>query len=356
MVGRCVNPTCNTEIKSLKTDDLYAFEECSENAHSSWLGSVCAPLVELFLDLTGSVTVAPKLMSAFGQHPSSATRHLRLVHCVSERSPRMRSGVVRPLTDCIGNGSAPVLHLSEEPRQSPVVSPQIPLKKVLLATDLSNGAQLAFRRALGLCVSLGATLSILHVFEYTPIPPETRGESLEHDQFYKAAQTSLDELEQVARRAGVICATSIGSGTPSSTILETIDSTEADLVVLGTRGLHGFERLVSGSTAEAVLRKAACPVLTVGPHVLDQAVDCQPEGPIVFVTDFHMTTTCAIRYAAFFSKVMRAPLHCLDMHPQTPDGGCQNRVASSISTSRVPSRPERSQLHNPGLVHFNCSH
>ena len=37
-----------------------------------------------------------------------------------------------------------------------------------------------------------------------------------------------------------------------------------------------------------------------------------------------MTTTCAIRYAAFFSKVMRAPLHCLDTHPQTLEAGCQN--------------------------------
>jgi nucleotide-binding universal stress UspA family protein len=225
-----------------------------------------------------------------------------------KRSPWIRTGLYRQLHDCNRNQSE---------------HPQIPFKKVLLATDLSNGAQLAFKRALGLCTSLGASLSILHVFEYSPIPPETRGESLEKDQFYEAAQTSLDELEQVARRAGVICATSIGSGTPSSTILESIVSTEADLVVLGTRSLHGFERLVFGSTAEAVLRKAACPVLTVGPHVLDQAVDCQPEGPIVFVTDFHITTTCAIRYATFFCKVMRAPLHCLDLHPQILDGGCQ---------------------------------
>jgi nucleotide-binding universal stress UspA family protein len=347
MVGRCVNPTCNTEIKSLKTGDLYALKGRSESAHFSWLCSVCLPLVDLFLDLTGSVTVGPKLLSVFGRHPNPI-RRLPLPHSASEHSPRIRTGLYRQLHDHNRNQSGLVLHRSEELGQSPAVSPKITFKKVLLATDLSNGAQLSFRRALGLCASLGATLSILHVFEYTPIPPETRGESLEQDQFYETAQTSLDELEQVARRAGVICATSIGSGTPSSTILETIDSTEADLVVLGTRGLHGFERLVFGSTAEAVLRKAACPVLTVGPHVLDQAVDSQPEGPIVFVTDFHRTTTCAIRYATFFCKVMGAPLHCLDVHPQPLDGGCQNtnipqsmidalqRIAAEYGTSIDP--------------------
>ena len=143
------------------------------------------------------------------------------------------------------------------------------------------------------------------------------------DQLYDFNQSSLSKLQQVARRAGVICATSIGSGNPASTILETIVSKKVDLVVLGTRSLHGFERLVFSSTAEAVLRKATCPVLTVGPHALDQSVDNQPLGFIVFVTDFHMTTLCAIRYATFFCKVMRVPLHCLDVHPQPLDGSCQ---------------------------------
>ena len=71
----------------------------------------------------------------------------------------------------------------------------------------------------------------------------------------------------------------MSSGIPSLTILEAISEKEIDLVVLGTSALHGFERLVFGSTAEAVLREASCPVLTVGPQVSDQAKVGQFQGP-----------------------------------------------------------------------------
>ena len=63
------------------------------------------------------------------------------------------------------------------------------------------------------------------------------------------------------------CETILETGIASSIILEMIEAKKIDLAVLGTNALHGFERLVFGSTAEAVLRKAPCPVLTVGPRV-----------------------------------------------------------------------------------------
>src|SRR6202040_3080936 len=99
---------------------------------------------------------------------------------------------------------------------------------------------------------------------------------------------------QVARQAGIVCEANMGRGIPSLTILETISSKHIDLAVLGTNALHGFERLIFGSTAEAVLRKASCPVLTVGPQASDAAKAGQLDGPVVFAMDFHLTTTYAI--------------------------------------------------------------
>src|SRR5260370_1149664 len=151
--------------------------------------------------------------------------------------------------------------------QTSMIDPVPSFNKVLLATDFSAASQAAFQTALGVCTAFQASLSILHVFEYADaVPPETGGELLELDSFYQRTRSSLDGLLQVARRAGVTSETIMGSGIPAVTILETITSNAIDLAILGTNALHGFERLVFGSTAEVVLRKASCPVLTVGPQ------------------------------------------------------------------------------------------
>ncbi len=208
--------------------------------------------------------------------------------------------------------------------------------KVLLATDFSAASQAAFQTALDVCTAFQASLSILHVFEYTDaVPPETGGQLLELDSFYESARSSLDRLVQEARRSGVACEASMGSGIPSVTIRETITSNAIDLAILGTNALHGFERLVFGSTAEVVLRKASCPVLTVGPQASNAPRADQIKSPVVFATDFHLTTTHAICYAAAICKATRSPLHCLHVLPRTLEGGSRRHITLQIMTEAL---------------------
>jgi nucleotide-binding universal stress UspA family protein len=209
-------------------------------------------------------------------------------------------------------------------------------KSVLLATDFSVASQAAFETALRICTAFRASLVILHVFEYVnAVPPETGGLLLELDRIYEKAQASLDDLVQTGRRAGVTCEATMGSGMAELTILEMITSKDVDLTVLGTNALHGFERLVFGSTAEAVLRQASCPVLTVGPQAGGYEKADEPEGPVVFATDFHLTTTHAIRYAASFSKMMGSPLHCLHVLPRTLADGGPSHIIPQIMTEAL---------------------
>lgn len=208
--------------------------------------------------------------------------------------------------------------------------------KVLLATDFSAASQAAFQTAIDVCNAFQASLSILHVFEYTnSVPPETGGQLLELDSFYEGARSSLDRLVQEARRSGVPCEATMGSGIPSVTIRETITSKAIDLVILGTNALHGFERLVFGSTAEVVLRKSSCPVLTVGPQASSAPGAAQIQSPVVFATDFHLTTTHAICYAAAICKVTKSPLHCLHVLPRTLEGGSRRHVTLQIMTEAL---------------------
>jgi nucleotide-binding universal stress UspA family protein len=207
---------------------------------------------------------------------------------------------------------------------------------VLLATDFSAASHAAFRTALSVCTELGASLLILHVYEYADaVPPETGGRLVELDSIYESARNSLDDLFQLARRAGVTCETIMGSGIPSEGILETITSKKIDLAILGTNAPHGFDRLVFGSTAEAVLRKALCPVLTVGPQASDTAKAAPLNGPVIFATDFNLTTTHAIRDAAFFCKATGSPLHCLHVLPRTLEGGVRSHIIPQIMTEAL---------------------
>ncbi len=203
-------------------------------------------------------------------------------------------------------------------------------ERLLVATDFSAASQAAFRTALNTCAAVGASLVILHVFEYAEsAPPATGGSLLELQVMRERASDTLAEMRLQAERAGVACEAMLQTGNAPSMILDAISSQSVDLAVLGTNALHGFERLVFGSAAEAVLRKSPCPVLTVGPRV-PQSAGSYPDGPIIFATDFDFNTIHAIRYAARFAKVEGAPLHCLHVLPRTLEAGSQTEIVPSI--------------------------
>lgn len=97
MVSHCINPSCHTELKTLTAGSLYAFEKRSANTEFFWLCSTCVPLVDLFLDLTGTVTVGRRFISGLRMKPS-ADKQLRLVYSALERRPWQRAGVAREST------------------------------------------------------------------------------------------------------------------------------------------------------------------------------------------------------------------------------------------------------------------
>lgn len=212
-----------------------------------------------------------------------------------------------------------------------VHGPAQPFGNILFASDLSAASQAIFHIALCVCTVFRASLSVLHVFEHPKtITSEPRGQILEVGTLREDPLESLEQFREEANQTGVRCETIVASGIASLTILKFLSQNKNDLVVLGTSAPHGFERLVFGSTAEAVLREASCPVLTVGPHATNSAKQNHPEAPIVFATNFHRTTSHAIRYAATCCKATRSPLHCLHVLPQALESGSPSQIVPQI--------------------------
>jgi nucleotide-binding universal stress UspA family protein len=140
---------------------------------------------------------------------------------------------------------------------------RVQIERILCPTDFSRSSARALAHAIGLARQFEARLELLHV---VPSPGSAMGGG-----YFPATRELLhqagSELRQCAGpaiRAGVPVVTTLREGEPGPAIQALAESLPADLVVMGTHGRAGFEYLVLGSVAEQVLRRAPCPVLTVG--------------------------------------------------------------------------------------------
>lgn len=138
----------------------------------------------------------------------------------------------------------------------------IPIHTILHPTDFSEQSGHALHLACALARDHGAHLVILHVgLPQRPVYGEWLLPPPSVDDAYYEAQSQLDDLRipdgcvEVERRLEI--------GAPAAEILRVATEIPVDLIVMGTHGRTGLSRLLMGSVAEKVMRRATCPVLTV---------------------------------------------------------------------------------------------
>jgi nucleotide-binding universal stress UspA family protein len=117
--------------------------------------------------------------------------------------------------------------------------------------------------------------------------------------------------------AGVKTTTLVDEGHAAHIILQQAETLDADLVAMGTHGVSGFDRLVLGSVAEKVLRKASCPVMTVPPATVTSAK--VPYTRLLCPVDFSDSSLAALRLAFSFAKESDAHLTILHVFDWPPD-------------------------------------
>jgi nucleotide-binding universal stress UspA family protein len=155
-----------------------------------------------------------------------------------------------------------VTYLSPE-ATGPSPPPTRPIRTILLATDLSAASAEATERAIDLAVRLHARLLIVNVIETRRLVGG--GTHARLDQARAERETRLMELVAAARASGAAAEFLVWTGDPGRTIAAAADAEGADLVVVGTRGRSGAERMLLGSVSDHVVRGAGCPVLVVRP-------------------------------------------------------------------------------------------
>jgi universal stress protein A len=134
-------------------------------------------------------------------------------------------------------------------------------KKILFATDFSPASDAALKYATSLARDSGATLLIAHV-EELPTPYTGREMLLPQQEFPNPEiRKMLDAV--VPTDKNVKYEHHLVLGTPAEDIVRIAEEQKADLIVIGTHGRTGLRRVLMGSVAEAVMRRAQCPVLAL---------------------------------------------------------------------------------------------
>lgn len=133
-------------------------------------------------------------------------------------------------------------------------------KKILFPTDFSHTGDAALEMATSLARDTGATLLIVHVEESPNV--YAGGEF-----YYGIPNPPTDELRRMLEEVkptdpAVPYEHRLMTGDPAATIVRLADDEGVDMIVMGTHGRTGILRMLMGSVAEAIVRRANCPVLT----------------------------------------------------------------------------------------------
>jgi nucleotide-binding universal stress UspA family protein len=146
---------------------------------------------------------------------------------------------------------------------------RIMFKSIVVGTDGSETAEEAVRQAADLAKTVGATLEIVSAYE--PVPAqrlrEERREAPEDLQWAINPREDVDVTLQAAaapaREAGVSVNIYPRQGDPADAILDVAEEREADLIVIGNKGMRGAKRFLLGSVPNKVSHHAPCSVLII---------------------------------------------------------------------------------------------
>lgn len=145
----------------------------------------------------------------------------------------------------------------------------VKIRKILVPIDFSKESLSAVEAATSFAARFDAELLLVHVVEFPVYPTVATGAGAVtlptlQSELRENAARHLEEVQKSAIPEGVRSRTLLREGASAwGEIVAAAEEEAADLIAIATHGHSGFKHLLLGSTAERVVRKAGCPVLTV---------------------------------------------------------------------------------------------
>jgi nucleotide-binding universal stress UspA family protein/ABC-type transporter Mla MlaB component len=210
--------------------------------------------------------------------------------------------------------------------ESPRRKPQLSFKNILFATDFSPSSAAALPYAEAIARHFGSKVYFAHV-----IPPEAYSLVLP-----KHRETALQQAEgYVTQRMAALLTSSNFQEIPHEvledrgeiwpTLSDMVDKHAVDLIVIGTHGRRGIQKMLLGSVADEIFRQATRPVLTVGPEIPPQSAAGVRLRRLLCATDLSSASAPAIDYSFLLGQEYGAHLFLLYVAQKVDEKPAQAR-------------------------------
>ncbi len=196
----------------------------------------------------------------------------------------------------------------------------VKIERILCPSDFSDSSERAYDYGLSLARHYNAELYLLHVVRPVIIgyPEYAVPDSVNtfYGELSEYAEEQLREFAKTHAAGDVQAKVVVEEGVVTESIIDFARDNSVDLIVMGTHGRRGFQRLTLGSVTERVLRKAGCPVLAVrrpahdfvAPGDKGKTLDLRK---ILFCSDFSECSQRALQYALSMAAEYRSELSLL---------------------------------------------
>ena len=183
------------------------------------------------------------------------------------------------------------------------------IDRILYATDLLENSRLALDYAVGFAQHFKATIVMVHVVLLPQAAREAEIQIAGPSMTRKATEQRLEKLAEGVRRLGIPVEAHVVDGLVCETVIRSVRTYHADLLVLGTHGVHrGLDHLLIGSNTEKILLSAECPTMTIGAHVLSGFDIEEHLKEIMYFSDFTPEATAAAPIALFLGNEFSVPV------------------------------------------------
>jgi nucleotide-binding universal stress UspA family protein len=206
----------------------------------------------------------------------------------------------------------------------------IPPRAILAAVDFSDASRASLHCAAALARRWSAALHVVHVLD----PLLAVAAQMRHiDLVADTRQELLDFCRGIPLAEGRAPALHVVSGSAAQSICDTAAAQGADLIVAGSHGLSGLNRLVMGTTVEHVIRRSHVSVLTVPGRFPAEGV--AEWGPVIAAVEDPGHPEPIARAAATLAGALDAPLHLVHVVPPLPALARWQAEADAVHRAKI---------------------
>jgi nucleotide-binding universal stress UspA family protein len=229
----------------------------------------------------------------------------------------------------------------------PIETTRVAIRNILYLTDFSAPSEMALPFAIAIAHGYGAAIHGLHVVLPEPMSyatPETLALAMDaQDEYARMEKQRLEsQLAGVAHEVTIVRDVNVWRA-----VEDAVRSCAADMIVLGTHGRTGAQKLLLGSIAEDIFRRSPVPVLTIGPSARIGTHNAGHFHCVLYATDFTPLSLAAAPFAVSLARENAARLilfHAI-RESDREHGAATAVTAVDTATHRLESIvPERAEL------------